>query len=213
MRRLILFAGILVLVIRPIPRASAQDLAPAVPPSEACTGDAQRSLLPLFATPVAGAATGEATPTAIAAGTPADEATVQGVSQTVRGIIACLNSGDSFTILTLVSDDYLRREFSGAGATDPVSSELEPFVNAMRGCQTCQVQPRPEEERIAVVVGDVASIDEATAVAVVEIMTADLGTGTFQGILIKVGDRWVVDRIITLHPGTERTPEATPVSA
>lgn len=78
------------------------------------------SLAAFIGTPPAGAATpvGAApAPFVPPAGTPADAATVAGVTATAEELFACYNANDLARVVALFTDDYLRRSFAAEGVT------------------------------------------------------------------------------------------------
>jgi hypothetical protein len=161
----------------------------------------------LFATPVSATAMpAAATPVIPAAGPPADAATIEAVTATTRAVIACLNAGDYWSLVTLVSDNYLRRSFVEGKPVDPLALELAPFVKAVRGCQRCTIAPREGEDRLAI-----AAIANARMLADGRI-GIDLTLASPSGanpismvvVLVAVDDRWLVDEIIAVN--NEGTP-------
>ena len=172
-----------------------------VPADEECQGDPQRSVVALFSTPEAATPAAASTPFAPPVGQPADEATAAAMTATIRAVVACINAGDYFPVLSLVSDGYLRDRFAPGVPTDPLSEELRPFVEALRGCQTCEVAPIPEQERFGIVaVEQPQSLDGGRAGAFVRLSTAaDPGAvlSTYVAF-VPTGDRLVVDEIVDL---------------
>jgi hypothetical protein len=183
--------------------------APVLPAAAECQTVPQRSLVVLFATPSAPtAAPGAATPAAPPAGPPADAATAAAVTATARAVVACLNAGDYWALVTLVSDDYLRRSFVDGPPADPLAVELAPFVNAVRGCQTCEIAPREGEDRLAI-----AAIADPRVLADGRVgldltLTSPSGANPLPLFVafVAAGDRWLVDDIVAL--GGEGTPTA-----
>jgi hypothetical protein len=184
--------------------------APVLPDASECQTVPQRSLVVLFATPSATAATpGAAIPAAVpAGGSPADAATTAAVTATTRAVIACLNAGDYWSLVTLVSDDYLRRSFVEGTPADPLAVLLQPFVNAVRGCQVCTIAPRKGEDRFAI-----ATLADARRFADGRV-GIDLTLASPSGrtplplfvAFVAAGDRWLVDEITPL--GGMATPAA-----
>ncbi|MDP9359303.1 MAG: hypothetical protein M3R02_29260 [Chloroflexota bacterium] len=73
---------------------------------------------PMAGTPVAGTPTSEL-PASVAgedllpAGTPANAATIAGITATARELIACNNAGDLARVFALYTDDLVRMAFGG----------------------------------------------------------------------------------------------------
>lgn len=182
--------------------------APVLPDAVECQTVPQRSLVVLFATPVAANMPAAATPEIPSTGTPADAATTAAVTATAHAVIACFNAGDYWSLVTLVSDDYLRRSFVEGTPVDPLAMELAPFVNAVRGCQKCTIGPREGEDRLAI-----AEIANARTLPNGRI-GIDLTLASPSGAkilplvvaLVKIDDRWLVDEIIAVKGEGTPTP-------
>ena len=207
MRRLVLIAVTATsLAVGAVVPSSARGQAPVVvdvPPAELCQGPPQRSVAPLFASPAAGTPTASAMPFAMPTGQPADAAAAAAMTAAMRAVIACINTGQYFPVLTLVSDDYLRERFVPGAPTDPLSEELRPFVEALRGCQTCELEPLADDERFGIVAVEQARLlDDGRVGAVVRLSTPAAAEA---GILltafvafVSVEDRLLVDEIVEL---------------
>jgi hypothetical protein len=173
-----------------------------VPDASECQADPERSLVVLFATPVAAGATpGAGLPLIESIGPPADSEAVEAITVTTRAVFSCLNAGDQWSLLTLFSDDYLRRSFVDGAPADPVALDLERFVNAVRGCEKCEIVPLEGDELFAIVdITNVRVLDDGR-------IGADLAlsnpSGTWSDWLVVAfvpsEDRWLVDQIIQVN--------------
>ncbi len=178
-----------------------------VPAAEECQGDPQRSVAVLFATPTAEPEAASPTPFVPPAGQPADEATAAAMTATIRAVLACLNSGQYFPLLTLVSDDYLRDRFAAGAPADPLSQELAPFVEALRGCETCEIEPRSREERFGIVaIDEPRRLDDGRAAVVLRVSSpATVAAGQTIAVFVAFvpsGQRLLVDEIVDLTATT-----------
>jgi ABC-type proline/glycine betaine transport system permease subunit len=176
--------------------------APVLPDASECQTVPQRSLVVLFATPVSATAMpAEATPAIPAAGPPADAATTEAVTATTRAVIACLNAGDYWSLVTLVSDNYLRRSFVEGAPADPLAVELAPFVNAVRGCQQCTIAPRKGEDRVAIVAIANARTLPDGRIGIDLMLASPSGANPARLVVafVAVDDRWLVDEIVALN--------------
>lgn len=122
---------------------------------------------------------------------------------TMRAVIACINTGQYFPVLTLVSDDYLRERFLPGAPADPLSEELRPFVDALRGCQTCEIEPLAEDERFGIVaVEQPQRLADGRLSAVLRLSTPEAAaTGvvlTAFVAFVPAADRLLVDEIVEL---------------
>ena len=137
------------------------------------------------------------------AGTPADEAAVAGVTETVQQLVACVNVGDFMRFLGLFSDAGLRRYAVALQlpmTADDTRLVPDPSVNdqlALGSIEDILVLP---DGRISVLV-------HLNVLADTENPNYDL-----QLILVRVDDRWPIDEFIQIEPAA--TPQATwaPVS-
>ena len=172
--------------------------APVVPDPSACQTVPQRSLLVLFATPTGATHTADASsPTVPLSGSPADAAMTDTVFATTEAVVACLNAGDYWSLITLVSDDYLMRAFVEGTPADPLATELAPFINALRGCQQCEIAPRTGEDRLAIVAINNIRVLQEDRIAFDLELASPSGANPLHlaVILVAVDDRWVVDAI------------------
>jgi ketosteroid isomerase-like protein len=188
----------------------AQDATPVaglgVPGPEECRVE-PRSLASLqaLATPRAGGrppTVPSGTPVALPEGEPADAETVAGITATIREFLACVNAGDQLRAFALYSDDFLRPFFGQPGTFTP-----ENYARA------ATPQPIPTEEWRALVdvrdarvladgrVGAVVVVDDPTSEDVAG--PAGQTRDTSFVILVKRGDRWLVDGAIDDIPGEE----------
>jgi hypothetical protein len=197
-----LFFGFLLALIVGLPQWSTTAAAPVMPDASECQADSERSIMILFATPVST----DATPSAIlppisSEGPPADAETVAAVTATARAIIACLNAGDYSSLMSSLSDDYLRRSFVDGVPTDPLAVDLERFVNAVRGCEECEIDPLEGDDRFAIAaITNVRVLDDGRIGAD---LTLTNPSGTWSDWLVVAfvasEDRWLVDQIIEVN--------------
>ena len=207
-RSALLLATLFLLAGAGMVRVSAQEATPApglvVPDPAECTV-APRSvddLAALLATPAAGPdAAAAATQIAIPLGQPADAATVEGVTRTVRETFACFNAGDFLRVLALTTDDFVRWE----QAQGFLTAETLPFLEAP------PVVVPPEQRAGYLAITDVAVLPDGRVGAfVVEVdpVLPSEGAETDYLIFEQAGDRWLLDEVVeswTLAEG-----EATP---
>jgi hypothetical protein len=187
--------------------ARAQAADPVVPDEEECVGVPQRSLVALFATP--DPATPAPDPDAAQVPqvvSPAGGQTEEQLATLTRSVIACLNAGDYWTLITFVSDDYLLRSFSGGEPPDPLAGDLAPFVNAVRGCQQCTIEPRTGDDRLAVLaIGDAWLLDDDRTGFDLTLSNPDGSwTDNLFVAVVRSGDQWLIDQIY--HLDNEATP-------
>jgi hypothetical protein len=205
--RALVFGFLLALTVG-VPHWSAAVAAPVVPDASECQADPQRSILILFATPVAV----NATPSAIFApipssGPPADAETVAAVGATTRGVVACLNAGDFLALMSSVTDSYLRRSFVDGVPADPLAEDLQRYVNAVRGCEHCEVVPLEEDERFAIAaLTNVRVLDDGRIGADLTLTNvSETWSDWLVVAFVASGDRWLVDQIVEVNG------ESTPI--
>ena len=182
-----------------LPHWSATAAAPVVPDASECQADPERSVMVLFASPVAADATPSAIQTPIAAaGPPADAETVAAVTATAHAIVACLNAGDFLSLMSSVSDGYLRRSFVDGVPTDPLAEDLERYVNAVRGCEECEIVPLEGDDRFAIAA--ITNVRELEDGRIGADLTLSNVSGTWSDWLVVAfvasDERWLVDQII-----------------
>lgn len=131
----------------------------------------------LAATPAAASEANAATATPEASLEPVDEATLTGITDTAREVVACLNAGDFLRVNALYTDDYLLRNFE----QDDVAS-----LNATPSPAAAPDQVLFRGVRDAQLLGDgrVAAVVETTT------PTGDIDTYT---VFVQSGDRWLID--------------------
>ncbi len=178
-----------------------------IPAAGECQGDPQRSVAPLFASPPAQSPATSPTPFVPPAGTPADDDAAAAMTTTVRAVLACLNSGQYFPLLTLVSDDYLRNSFVAGAPADPLAAEIEPFVEALRGCETCEIEPLADDERFGIVaIEQPRLLADGRPAVTIRLATPAAGPVVAAFVaFVPAGDRLLVDEIVDLT-----APAATP---
>ena len=143
-----------------------------------------------------------ANPTAFVApeGEPADAATVAAVTAVLREQYACLNAGETLRFYALVTDAFLRRETFAAGPPDPNALGRPP-------------EPLPLENQTVVFgIRDVRVLPDGRVGVFEDVGT--VGTAavpptetTNFNVLVKVGDRWLLDEFVASVSGAG-TPEA-----
>jgi hypothetical protein len=128
-------------------------------------------------------------PWTLPAGEPADPATVEAITATLREALACLNANDTLRFLALFSDDVVRIFF----ALDPLPPEALPFLAAS------PVASPPEQRLGYRSVHDVRVLPDGRVAGLGENYDPTeppFGMGTDFAIFVKVGDRWLIDSLI-----------------
>ena len=182
-------------------RATAQDTTPValpVTPDPAHCQVAPRSrdeVLALLAdTPVAAASPAAGLPASVAtedqlpAGEPADPATVAGVVATAYELIACNNAGDFARVFAFYTDDLIRRVFGGDPALAArLAADLAATPAPMAATRTELLDVRGvrvlADDRVGAVIED----------------RNPQRTAAFFAILVRAGDRWLVDGQIDIQ--------------
>ena len=190
-------------------QARAQAGNPVVPDETECEGVPQRSLVALFTTPVPATPRADATPVAVPqVASPAGEQTGEALTKLARAVVACLNAGDFWTLITFVSDDYLLRSFGNDSHPDPLAQELSPFVNAVRGCQQCTIAPLTGDDRLGILsIGDAWLLDDGRVGYALSLATPD-GSQHIDIFVafVRSGDNWLIDQIYPLDGESTPTP-------
>ena len=198
MRRLAWLACVLVMSTA-LPLATvAQSGDPIVPDEDECDSVPQRSLVALFTTPEPGASP-EASPAALPDSVgPADEQAQAAIESITRAVVACFNTGDYWTLITFVSDDYLLRSFGAAGPQDPLADELAPFVAAVRGCEVCTIEPRTGNERLAIsTIGDGEVLADGRVRCELVLTRPDRSENLYMTVLfVQTETQWLIDQIV-----------------
>jgi hypothetical protein len=199
---LVILAGIALAT----PGARAQAGNPVVPEEEECEGAPQRSLVALFATPRP--ATPAPAPDASDIPQVVSPAGSQEWTSLARAVLACLNTGDYWTLITFFSDDYLLRSFVEGEPADPVGHDLAPFVNAVRGCEECIIEPRTGNDRLALLaIGEPWLLDDGRTGFDITISNPEGGdAGDFFVACIRADDQWLIDQIYPLDAEATPTP-------
>jgi hypothetical protein len=155
------------------------------------------------ATPLAPSVASEA---ALPQGTATDAATTEAVAKTAREFLACVNAGDNFRSLALVSDTFLRRQLGGA---IPTSDQLAALRSQLEGAAAASPVPLARDKQGALVeVRDARMLPDGRVGAVVVVDSA-VGAPSQESALFlfsKGGTRWLVDEIIVVKPDAEATP-------
>ena len=146
----------------------------------------------------------EATPGAAGAGAmegeDADEATVEAVTATYRELVACLNAGEYLRVYALYTDDYVSRYFAESGQT----------------LEQLQATPSPDQQQGTALVGvsNVRQLEGDRVAARVE--TADPtagGTIVIDAVLVREGDRYLIDDETVADAPEQGTPETADAAA
>ena len=123
------------------------------------------------------------------AGTPADAATVDGVTATLHEALACLNANDTLRFMALFSDDMIKLFF----AMQPMPPEAFPQLAAT------PVASPPELWLGYLQVHDVRILPDGRVAALgddYDPTEPPYGVATDFAIFVKVGDRWLIDSLI-----------------
>jgi uncharacterized cupredoxin-like copper-binding protein len=204
---LVILSCALVLGVMVVPRAFAQDATPAtgevIDPSQ-CEVEPRsvESIAQLIGTPTA---EGDATPAVSAGDAPtgeeADQATVDAVTATYRELVACLNAGDFLRVYALYTDAYLQRTLAGGGF-DLAQLEATPV-------------PSEEQQRTSLVaVSEVRQLDgDRVAARVGTTNPAVEGSIVVDAILVRSGDRWLIDDETVVEAPAEGTPATAEAGA
>jgi hypothetical protein len=122
------------------------------------------------------------------------------VIATTHAVVACLNAGDYWSLITLVSDDYLLRTFVDGTPADPLATELAPFINALRGCQQCEIAPRTGENQLAIVaITDIQMLQDGRIGLELELASPSGANPLRMAVILAAFDnRWVVDDITAI---------------
>lgn len=195
-------------------RALAQDATPPtsldVPAPSECQvvpRDAA-ALVSILATPPA--ATPEAPGAASAAdllqGEAVDEATRTAIADTTRQFVACINAGDRFRSLAVVSDAFLRQQLGGLTPTEDQLAALESQLAAAAAASPVALEAASQGGLVEV--GEARRLPDGRVGAVVVVAAAGAGTPSEAVFLFLESDgRWVVDEVAPVTA----SPEATPV--
>lgn len=129
---------------------------------------------------------------------PADDATIRGIASTIIESAACANAGQPLRGLTLVTDDFLARQFGGEGAADVTES----------GARLERPAPTPDPSNYLTVdaIDNVVSYPDGTVGAVV---TSSNDDGTYRDYVVFVeGEtRWLIEASFPMD-GAAGTPAA-----
>jgi hypothetical protein len=180
---LLLLPATPVVAITPVPT-------PDAPPPALCRA-APRSLADLnelIATPVAARSPAIPRPRdVVPEGSPADPATVAGVTVTVRELVACFNAGELLRAYGLYTDSYLHRLLA---RQDPLTQvAYDALATPM---------PEPPASRAAILaIRDVRLLPDGTAGATVTIRYAVVPMPkTFFFTFARTSDRWLIADIL-----------------
>ena len=203
------------LTLAPVSAAPAQQAtpvgSPSVPTPEECQVAPRKAsdLVSAFATPAVAATP---LPAAVASeaelpqGVPADEATAAALQDTARQFLACVNAGDNFRSLALVTDDFLRAQLGGAV---PTAEQLAALQAQLEGAAAASPVALAREQQGALVeVRDARMLTDGRAAAVV-VVSSPAANQTQQSALFvfaKPADRWLIDQIIVVAQSPAGTP-------
>lgn len=186
-RLLALLAPIVVLALAAAGPAAAQggSPTPTAPTPAECTPPQRPAAFfeRLVGTPgVAAAASPAATPAVFAApaGTPADQATVDGVTLTIRTFFACTNAGDPLRGFSLFSDAYLTRSILESGGV--------PDMGMVTAISTPSGPPPADEQDVLLSVDDVRVLADGRVGAFI----TD-AQGTDYIVFVKGPSGWLID--------------------
>lgn len=200
---------------RVAPRAVAQEATPPpgldVPPPDECRVAPRQAaaLISILATPTTETpeATTRMSEADLRQGEPVDEATLEAVSATTRQFVACINAGDTFRSLAVVTDAFLRAQLGGLTPTAEQLAALESQLVAAAAASPVALDATSQGALVAV--SDVRRLPDGRVGALVVVAAAGAGTppDTAVFVFLEVEDRWLIDDIV---PTTE-SPAATPV--
>jgi len=135
------------------------------------------------------AATIAATPEALPAGEPADDATVAAVTATLHEVTACENANAFLQVFALYTDDYLLRQM----ATQDVNPDALILFEL-------PIDPQEPEYRISIAITDITVLPDGRANAAVSISIPNPLGGTIDStmnyLLVEQDGQWLVDDII-----------------
>lgn len=183
-----------------------------VPRPEECrvtplTADA---LVSVLATPAAG--TPEAAPPSterdLPAGEPVDPATLTGVTETTRQFIACINAGDTFRSLAVVTEDFLRLQLGGVTPTQEQLSELETQLTTAAAASPVALEAANQGGLVAVRDPRRLPDGRVGAVVVVEAAGVDAPPDTAFFLFLERDGRWLIDEIVSVAGEASATPAA-----
>jgi len=144
----------------------------------------------------------EGQPTTLPPGSPADAATVAGITATIREIMACVNKGEVLRAFSLYTEGFLRPIF---GAGPPASPAFfTTFYNTLSTPQATN----PNGYVALVEVRDARVLDDGRAAAIVvtdDPANSPTMTTSFL-VFVKSGDRWLLDAAIELPPAGTPVP-------
>ncbi len=202
-----LVAALTLLILRPEATRGATQATPAAelgPPTAAECQIAPRSeaeIAALAATPLTTPATPvPPEPASLPEGEPADAATIAGLMQTLREVIACAEAGDLGRLLALYTDDAIVQAVLNA---EPV-----PIVPGRRPDGTPHPASPPAVIDRTPVVLEARMLPDGRVAALVT--TVEPGAAVDVVWFARVGDRWLIDAIrpALIEPGT---PPASPL--
>lgn len=197
------------------PPASAQEATPNsaldVPRPDECrvTPREPNALVTVLGTPTAAAPQAPIAPveSELPAGNPADEATLAAVTETTRQFVACINAGDTFRSLAVVTDDFLRRQLGGRTPTEEQLAELESQLTAAAAASPVALDGANRGGLVAIRDARRLPDGRVGALVVVEAAGLDAPPATAFFSFVETEGQWLIDDIVSLADG----PAATPV--
>ncbi len=127
-------------------------------------------------------------------GSPADEVTVEGITDTVEESIACTNAGETRRVLSLFSDNRVRAFFAGRGA--PTPAEIEAILSEA-------ATPVAEADQLQLVaIRDVVRLPDGRAGAIIETRSNDTTFIDFVSFVEEDG-RWLIDDSVAIDNSTQ----------
>jgi hypothetical protein len=162
--------------------------APDVPPPELCTVAPRTydAMSAIAATAVASPPPAR-TPGPVPEGNPADNATVAGISATVREYVACFNAGEPLRAYALHTDASLAHILAQQGL--PTEAGYAALATP---------EPSAPEERTAIIsIADARVFTDGSAGAMVTLSYPSIRVPkSFFFTFVRSGDRWLIDGIL-----------------
>lgn len=181
-----------------------------VPRPEECQVTPRESDALVSALGTPGAAT-PAAPTAaleseLPQGDPVDDATVTAVTETTRQFVACINAGDTFRSLAVVTDDFLRQQLGGLTPSVEELAELEAQLAAAAAASPVALDGPNQGGLVAVRDARRLPNGRVGALVMVEAAGLDAPPDTAFFLFVETDGRWLIDDIVTLADDAGATP-------
>ncbi len=210
--------GLALMLLAPSVSVVAQDASPStdVPTASDCT------VAPAEITTLLGSAGGADPSSPLFTTQPVDEATLpdgpavtdeelEGITDTVRQLVACANAFDPLRILALISDQYIGQLANAALAAQEQPELAQQLLGrfpvplgAIEGSQPVGMIPIRDARLLPD--GRIGAILEST----IRSPTADDVTALFWVAFVDGDDRWLVDEVLPVVSEAFSTPAATP---